>query len=147
MRDIALRAYAEADFDDVTSLWLASWQSTGVPSQVTLAEVRERWPAELAAGWIVHVAVTADRILGFIAWRDDVLEQLFIAPDCQGRGVGKQLLDYAKAAMPRGFRLHTALASRAGKFYEREGLRRGESSIHPRLGHPIVDYHWTPLGA
>lgn len=147
MTDIAIRPYADQDFDAVTSLWLRSWQSAGVPSQVTLSEVRERWPDELAAGWIVHVAVAADRILGFIAYRDDILEQLFIAPDCQGRGIGKRLLDFAKAEMPRGFRLHTAAQSRAGRFYEREGLRRGASSTHPRLGHPIVDYLWTPPGA
>src|SRR5579872_1895871 len=116
MTDIAIRPYSDQDFDAVTSLWLSSWQSAGVPSEVTLSEVRERWPGELAAGWIVHVAVAANRILGFIAHRDDVLEQLFIAPDCQGRGIGKRLLDFAKAEMPHGFRLHTAVQSRAGRF-------------------------------
>ena len=142
--DIAIRPYADQDFDDVTALWLRSWRSTRVPGRITLKDLRERWPSELADGWIVHVAVSDQKILGFLAHREDRLEQLFIAPDSQGRGIGKQLLDFAKAQMPGGFRLHTAAQSWAGRFYEREGLLRGRTRTHRRFGHDIVDYAWRP---
>jgi GNAT superfamily N-acetyltransferase len=145
--DIAIRPYADDDFDAVTSLWLRSWRSAGVPGRVTLEELRERWPDELADGWIVHVATADQTILGFLAYREDTLEQLFIAPASQGRGIGKQLLDFAKAQMPGGFRLHTAAQSRAGRFYEREGLLRGKTSTHRRHGHRIVHYSWTARNA
>ena len=144
MTDVAIRPYSDEDFAEVTSIWLGSWQTTGVPLQVTLDDLRARWSAELADGWIVHVAVSEGQILGFIAYRGNIVEQLFIAPDSQGYGIGKRLLDFAKAQMPSGFRLHTATQSRAGRFYEREGLLRGETRPHPRHGHSITDYAWSP---
>jgi len=143
--EITIRPYADEDVDVVTSIWLGSWQSTGIPAPVTLEELRARWPRELGKGWIVFVAIDGNQTAGFLALHKDVLEQLFIAPDYQSRGIGKQMLDFTKARMPEGFHLTTALQSRAGRFYEREGLRRGEISTHARFGHQIVRYDWLPV--
>ncbi len=143
--DVLIRPYVDSDFDLITSIWLRSWQSTGIPSPVTLDELRERWPQELTRGWIVHVATIEPEIVGFLAHHRDKLEQLFVAPDYQGRGFGKQLLDLAKKQMPSGFHLTTALQSRAGRFFEREGLSRSEESVHPRFGHKIIQFYWGPV--
>jgi len=145
--EIAIRLYAERDFDVVTSIWYRSWQSAHVPAKVTLEDLRERWPWELANGWTVYVATLRGRIVGFLARREDILEQLFIAPDSQRQGIGKQLLDFAKAQMPGGFSLRTAVQGQAGRFYEREGLHRGEVASHPKLDHQIVGYTWRPATA
>lgn len=142
--EMEIRPYREPDFDAVTAIWLTSWQSTGVDAPVTLAELRERWPQELAKGWTVHVAAMGEEIVGFMGHKPGTLEQLFIAPAHQSQGIGKHLLDFAKQQMPRGFTLQTALKSRAPAFYDREGLERGEKSIHPRFGHEVVTYHWRP---
>ncbi len=142
--EVAIRPYAASDSDAVTAIWLASWQSTGVPSPVTLADLRERWPKELAKGWQVHVATSGPEVIGFCAVDGDTLEQLFIAPAHQSRGVGKRMLDFVKSCRPGGFKLHTALNTRAPNFYDREGLTRGELGINPRFGHPIVHYAWDP---
>ncbi len=72
----------------------------------------------------------------------NMVEQLFIEPAQQCRGIGKQLPDVAKAELPAGFYLTTVQQSRAGRFYERESLQPGEISIHPRLGHQIIRYDW-----
>ncbi|HWU27231.1 MAG TPA: GNAT family N-acetyltransferase [Rhizomicrobium sp.] len=142
--DICIRPYSEADFDVVTSIWLKSWQSTGVAAPVTLDELRQRWPQELAKGWAVHVAAIGPDVTGFIALHGNELEQLFIAPEHQGNGIGKQMLDFAKAQRPGGLHLTTALQSRAGRFYEREGLTRGATGVNRRFGHAIVHYDWRP---
>jgi GNAT superfamily N-acetyltransferase len=144
--DIVIRPYADADFDTVTAIWLSSWQSTGVPSNTTLEELRERWPQELAKGWTVHVATVGAEIVGFIGLKDDTLEQLFVATNHQGRGIGKKLLDFVKHRMPSGFHLTTPVESRAGRFYQREGLESGERGIHPRWGHVSIRYDWRPKG-
>ena len=137
-----VRTYEQSDFDAVTQIWLDSWRSTGIASPVTLDDLRARWPDELAKGWVVKVAVQGSQIAGFIATHKDCIEQLFIAPAYQGRGIGKHLLDTAKEAMSEGFRLTTALNSRAGKFYEREGLTPGVETIHPKFGHRSIEYRW-----
>lgn len=140
---IAIRPYAAQDFEAVTAIWLSSWQSSGVAAPVTLAELRERWLRELA-GRQVHVTTVEGEVVGFAALKPGLLDQLFIAPAHQSRRIGKLLLEFAKQKMPEGFELHTALHSRAPAFYEREGLQRRETGVHPRLGHEIVTYRWQP---
>jgi putative acetyltransferase len=142
--NVTIRPYTDADFEAVTAIWLSSWQSTGIPAPVTLAELRERWPLELAKDWTVSVAAVEIEVAGFMAFHCAELEQLFIAPEHQSRGIGKQLLDYAKAQMLAGFHLTTAGESRAPRFYDREGLMRSEAAIHPKFGHEIVRYDWLP---
>lgn len=61
---ISIRPYKFSDYEIVTSIWLKSWQSTGIPAPVKLDDLRQRWPQELAKGWVVHVAVAEDRIVG-----------------------------------------------------------------------------------
>lgn len=137
-----IRPYRDADLDGITAIWLDSWRSTGSASPVTLEDLRERWPKELAKGWMVDVATCGSDIAGFVAIHGHCLEQLFIAPAFQGQRIGKQLLDHAKAQMPAGFHLTTARDSRAGKFYEREGLAPGAETVHPTFGHRVIEYHW-----
>ena len=143
---VDIEPYARADLDAVASVWLSGWRSTGLPVSGLAShdELRSRLSAEVERGWSVHVAKAGSRIVGFVALHDDWLMQLFVAPDAQNRGVGKALLDLAKARRPRGFHLDTAAEGRAVRFYEREGLTRGEVTTHPRFGHAIVQYDWLP---
>jgi len=91
------------------------------------------------------VGIADSKIVGFCALHEKQLVQLFVAPDVQCRGIGKHLLDFVKAQRPSGFYLTTPTASRAGHFYEREGLSRGKIGVHPTKGHEIVRYDWCPI--
>jgi GNAT superfamily N-acetyltransferase len=144
--EIVIRPYAEADFDAVTGVWFTSWESIGIglPEPSLQTELRERFPREIAGGWSVYVAATGVEIVAFLALQGNRLQQLFVAPSMQGNGVGKHLLDFVKAQRPGGFYLTTPTEGRAARFYEREGLKRGEVSIHPRFGHEVVRYDWYP---
>ncbi|MCY0147298.1 GNAT family N-acetyltransferase [Hoeflea sp. G2-23] len=111
----------------------------------TLAELRNRVDQELAAGWQVTVAHVDHTIVGFVALkpRERILAELFLWPDQIGAGVGKRLLDHAKAVIPAGFELYTTSEnSRARRFYEREGLRAFREARHPGSGHPVTYYRW-----
>ena len=64
-------------------------------------------------------------LIGFLAVcvAETKLDQLFITPNRQGRGVGRALFEVAKAQMPGGFWLSTQPANRrAREFYERRGM-------------------------
>lgn len=106
--------------------------------------MRERIPDELASGWSVYVADHGDGSLaGFLALKPDIgrLDQIFVAPAAQRQGVGLALLDFAKQKMPKGIWLRTAVENIAAcRFYERSDFKRGETNIHPTLGHATVIY-------
>ncbi len=108
------------------------------------AELRERFPREVAGGWTVYLATKRTEIVGFLALQEDRLQQLFVAPNMQRRGVGKQLLDFVKEKRLAGCWLTTPTEGRAARFYEREELKRGETSMHARFGHEVVRYDWCP---
>jgi ribosomal protein S18 acetylase RimI-like enzyme len=144
---IVIRPYREADHQATARLWLASWRSTGLAvAQLASEEVLlDRIPRELAAGWDVHLAWDDGERAGFLALKpaSGCLDQLFVAPQAQGREIGRALLDFAKDRLPTGLWLRTAAENmRACRFYERNGLRRGETRTHPTLGHQTVIYRW-----
>lgn len=141
---VSIRRYRESDFDAVTLIWRDGQESTGVGVLSTLEHLCERWALQRAAGCYAHVAENEGVAVGFITYEDAEVKQLYVAPAHQGQGIGKMLLDFAKREMPMGFRLHTAIESRAPKFYEREGLVPGETGRHPRYGHRIVYFTWMP---
>lgn len=64
--------------------------------------------------------VLATTVHDGIGW----IEQLYLAPELVGRGLGTRLLQYALAGLPRPVRLHTFAANAgARRFYERHGFR------------------------
>ena len=144
---IAIRRYRDQDRAATAQLWLASWQSTGLPVArlATEAGNNDRIARELAAGWTAYLAWDGDRLVGFLALKPDTgcLDQLFVLPEAQGSGIGRALLDFAKERLPNGLWLRTAADNlRACRFYERNGLRASETQTHPTLGHPTVIYRW-----
>jgi ribosomal protein S18 acetylase RimI-like enzyme len=144
---LAILPYRDADRQATARLWLAGWRSTGlaVARPATESALLERIARELAAGWDAHLAWDDGELVGFLALKpaSSCLDQLFVAPDAQGRGIGRALLDFAKDRLPNGLWLRTASDNiRACRFYERNGLRRGETGTHPTLGHQTVVYRW-----
>lgn len=148
--DLLIREYRPADLPEVAEVWHDSWNSTGLypADRPSLADYRERLASD-AGDWTLHVALADGRIGGFVAFQpaDHWLRQLFIAPSCQGRGMGQALLNHAKREMPKGFWLRTTAENNpvARRFYERAGLVLREISVHPRFGGLVAIYAWRPL--
>lgn len=146
MREVTIRPYRTSDFDQVTVLWLESWNSAGVPTPLieTLTSLRRRFPKELP-GWTLHLATRNSRVIGFVALRGDKVEQIFVHPHVQSSGVGKQLLNLVKRQRPGGFWLSTQVENRRARyFYESKGLTSGRPMMGRHPGYRIVRYTWRP---
>jgi len=79
--------------------------------------------------------------------RDEWIDQLYVDPDFTGRGVGTQLLDFAKRARPRGLRLSTFVSNAgAQRFYERNGFKEVERTdgSHNEERAPDIQYTFLP---
>jgi GNAT superfamily N-acetyltransferase len=82
---------------------------------------------------------------GVIAFRDDWIEQLYVLPEAQGRGVGTELLDVAKHASER-LQLWTFQRNvRARRFYEARGFVLAEQTDGAcnEEQEPDARYLWT----
>ncbi len=64
-----------------------------------------------------------------LALRPGWLEQLYVLPDWQGRGVGSALVEHAKRLQPSGLQLWVFASNKpAIAFYEPRGFRIVEST-------------------
>ena len=99
-------------------------------------------------GWVT-VGVIDDRVQGFLARDGEHIHCLYLARDAKGKGLGRLLLDAAKAASPR-LRLATFQTNAgAQRFYKREGFveigRSDGAGNDEKL--PDIDYVWPKEAA
>jgi len=132
---VTLRRAAIADIDDVLRILRAIWvdsydELTGrcLPAhrlEELLVGDRFKFISDIDR---MMVACRDHRVVGWM-WREQAfIDDLWVEPPEQGRGIGKLLLDDALARIKAdGYRLASldciAANSRARRFYEREGWR------------------------
>lgn len=100
----------------------------------------------VARDYEVWVAAEDGGIAGLLAVGRGCVDQLYVDPDAQGRGVGTALLEKAKQILPGGLTLFTHQSNaRARAFYERRGLRAVRFGVSPPPeSEPDVEYAWRP---
>jgi ribosomal protein S18 acetylase RimI-like enzyme len=83
------------------------------------------WYAGKISDWDWGLVAESERIVGFVATSGARLDQLFVEPEYQGRGIGTRLLTTALARMPPSVTL-TVFADNgpARRFYQRHGFRK-----------------------
>ena len=153
-----VRRATEADAGAVAELFLDSFHATyAFPLAHTDDEVRGWIRERLIPGEEVWLAVegqgAAERILGMLALAPGWLEQLYVAPDRLGEGIGTRLMAVAKARQPDGLQLWTfQVNARARRFYESHGFTAVEETEDSNQEkQPDVRYVWsgapaTPTG-
>jgi ribosomal protein S18 acetylase RimI-like enzyme len=128
----AARYFPTVHSDDDIRGWITSY----------LVPKLEVWVAEDAQSG-------AGAIIGMMALEADMVEQLYIAPAAQRRGVGDAMLALAMRERPAGLRLWTFQANApARRFYEARGFRAIEftDGAHNEERTPDVLYEWKPAG-
>jgi GNAT superfamily N-acetyltransferase len=147
-----LRRASVEDAEAVAEVFLSSFHATyDFPLAHTDDEVRGWIRERLIPHSEVWVAEDGGAIVGMMAVAPGEadapgeLDQLYIAPDRLGRGVGRHLLDLAKGRSPAGLGLWTfQVNDRARRFYERNGFvatRFTEDENQERQ--PDVRYEWA----
>jgi GNAT superfamily N-acetyltransferase len=89
------------------------------------------------------VAEINGSVQGFLALDDHFVDQLFIAPDWHGYGLGAMLMGKAKAIYPSHLELDCAQQNfRACRFYERQGFIAVKHGVHAKAGIGEITYRW-----
>jgi putative acetyltransferase len=85
--------------------------------------------------------------LGYAAWKDGELHDLYVAPSAQRRGVGSALFAHVQSLRPDGFRFWAFRDNtRARAFYDARGcvvVDSSDGNNEERL--PDVQYEWRPI--
>lgn len=150
--DFILRPYAPADEDEAIALWLKTWQATypQFDFAARLSWWRARWKSEVLASARITIAQTqspAAAMIGFVTV-DPVslyLDQLVVAPEFWGAGVGQALIGDAKRISPAGLELDVNTDNaRAIAFYGKCGFVVTGGGINAFSGRPVHRMSWRP---
>jgi ribosomal protein S18 acetylase RimI-like enzyme len=142
-----IRPAGADEYDEVGRVWMESWVSTGLgeASNFLLANLRARIRKEIEDGWSLYVAEDHGTLAAMLALHLEkrYLDQLFVAPDYQGRSVGRQLLAFTRTQLPDEIWLRCARENdKAWRWYEREGFVFEKEAIEPTNGLMMKYYRW-----
>jgi putative acetyltransferase len=145
-----IRPYRPDDFDPVNDLWrrsrLHAFAAFHASKGHTADEDRDYFRRVVLPRHDLWVAELDGHPVGFMAIRADFIDQLYIDPDHQRRGIGSALMAHAKALSPSGLRLFTFQINAGGRaFYAKHGFEVVRFGVSPPPeSEPDVEYHWRP---
>ncbi len=90
----------------------------------------------------VYIFEENDQIKGFIGLAGSYIEGLFVRQDCQGSGIGKELLDLAKQIRDVLTLSVYRKNEQAFSFYRREGFNVLELSVEEATGETEITMEW-----
>lgn len=144
----AIRKYQTSDFDPVTILWRIAREKSLPEFQRVKGhffyEDRDYFQGTILRNNQVWIAELDQGPVAFLAMKDDFIDQLYIHPDHQRRGLGAALLEFARSRSPEHLWLYTLQINTAAcAFYERNGFSPEKYGISPPPeSEPDVEYHW-----
>ena len=135
------------EYDEIARVWMESWVSTGLAevSDFLLANLRARVRREIDDGWSLFVAEDRGAIAAMLAIHLPklYLDQLFVAPEYQGRSLGRELLAFTRTQLPDEIYLRCAEGNeKAWLWYEREGFVFEKQQVEPMNGLMMKYYRW-----
>ena len=146
--EFIIREYRSEDFDAVTILWRISREKSIPEFQLEKGhfffEDRDYFQKQIIKNNQIWVVVSQSYPVGFMAMNNDFVDQLYIDPDHQRRGIGRSLLNLARERSPEHVWLYTLQVNASARaFYEKNGFVAEKFGISPPPeSEPDVEYHW-----
>ncbi len=119
-----------------------------MPKQLNDVETMVQWWAEHFQNEHAWVAENEGRVVGFCSRQrgSNNISALYVTPDAQNGGLGKQLLDLAKQNCNRIVVWAFEANENARRFYHREGLIEIDREMDEDLNIMDVEHRWTKHG-
>ena len=142
-----IRPALQHEYDAIARVWMDSWVSTGLEeaSNFLLAKLCARIPMEIEKGWSLFVADDGGHLAAMLALHLPLkyLDQLYVAPGYQGRGLGRQMLAFSRRQLPDEIELRCVRENqKAWRWYEREGFVHEQDQVEPMTGFVMKYYRW-----
>jgi GNAT superfamily N-acetyltransferase len=146
---ISFRRATPADAGNVATVYIASRRGAAayLPTVGTDAEIRAFVIHQMVPERETWVAEDAGRMVAVLVLQEDDLDQFYVAPDAQRRGIGDAMLAHAKHLRPNGLHLWAFQRNApARRFYEARGfIAKKFTDGATNMEHEAdVLYEWTP---
>ena len=137
-----IRKFVPEDLKEVMNLWLKG--NLSAHAFVPADYWHRQYPqAEKAiADAEVYVWEAEGRLQGFLGLQKDYLAGIFVEENCRCRGIGRELLCFAKKLYPRLWLQVYEENSRAVSFYRREGFACVGKGIDQDTGEQELAMEW-----
>ena len=148
MLNIQIREYDEDLFTPVTLLWrrarVKSLPEFQREKGHTFDEDQVYFRDHILNQNTVWVAEENSQLAGFIAFRNDFIDLLYVDPEYWRKGVGHALLDHARNFSPNHLWLFTLQINHIARvFYQKNGFTVQRFGVSPAPeSEPDVEYHW-----
>lgn len=121
--DLVLRRATPEDASAIADVHLAARAAAPMPPGIHPEHEVRAWLAQRLTADEVWVAEIDGAVAGYVRFTETWLDDLYVAPSAQRRGVGAALLDLVKALRPSGFSLWVfEVNAPARSFYLARGL-------------------------
>ena len=134
-----------ARLDELIPMWRASFEAgVGIIDPNPLSEQRQYFLTEVLPRNEVRLALQGDTLVGFVAASAESVAQLHVRVGFQRRGIGTQMLGWAKERSGGSLWLMTFarnLGARA--FYERNGFVAVAHGFEPIWQLDDLKYRWA----
>jgi ribosomal protein S18 acetylase RimI-like enzyme len=148
LNHFSIREYRPDDFDAVTILWRISREKSLPDFQLEKGhffyEDRDYFQDHVLQNNQVWVVESGQQPVAFMAVNTDFIDQLYVHPDHQRRGIGEALLNFARERSPDHLWLYTLQINLSARgFYEKNGFVVEKFGMSPPPeNEPDVEYHW-----
>ncbi|TQF67669.1 N-acetyltransferase [Pseudoalteromonas luteoviolacea] len=138
-----IRKSCEADIEAVLLVWLAASERAHhfVPAAFWREQLDSMKHVYLPSSRN-YVYIKDSKIIGFYALLDDTLAAIFVLPERQGQGIGKQLIADAKS---RCHSLQLAVYKRnlaSVEFYKKQGFEIAGEELEELTGQQQLIMRW-----
>lgn len=125
MNKIQIRKFQETDFDDLCvihdqarkqELKAANLEAAFKPLKIAAIE-------EDLFSYNIYVAAIDEKIVAFVAFRDDELAWLYVDPSFQKQGIGSKLIEFSLTKMKRPAYLEVLTGNPAKSLYLHKGFK------------------------
>lgn len=134
---VAVRPYIDEDLEELLDVW---YRASLIAHSFLSEEFFENERREIAEQWL-PVAETMvyeidGRVVGFLSLVGNEVGAIFVAPDSQGSGIGRALMDVARESRPF-LELDVFEANSIGRrFYDAYGFELVDRHMNEAVGQP-----------